>query len=174
MNFHTLRRFSWAPFKSTISISHVGQTPYRWQFPMSRDQVLTDSCTLNLKTYKVTAVYPCRQKFSLPCIGLFSFSLYVVALMLTDENDLPSTNSRRLPENALQLGPRKKPYAIYWCHTLLQAQIFGSCLTDPSISHGCHFGRTVYALCNVKALITNGLLRLGRLVDEPEETFTLE
>ena len=94
--------------------------------------------------------------------------------MQTDENDLPSTNGHRLPENALQLGPRKKLYAIYQCHTLLQAQIFGSCLTDPLISHGRHFGQTVHALCNVKALITNSLLCLGELVDEPEETFTLE
>jgi hypothetical protein len=51
---------------------------------------------------------------------------------------------------------------------------FHSCLTDPLISHGRHFGRTVHALCNVKALITNGLLHMGELAQEPEEAFTLE
>jgi hypothetical protein len=51
---------------------------------------------------------------------------------------------------------------------------FDSRLADPAISHGRHFCRTVHALCNVKGLITNGLLRLGELADEPEETFTLE
>lgn len=32
----------------------------------------------------------------------------------------------------------------------------------------------MHALCNVQALITNGLLRLGELADEPEESFTYE
>lgn len=47
-----------------------------------------------------------------------------------------------------------------------------SCHSDPLIGHGRHFGRTVHALCNVNALITNGLLRLGELADEPDESFT--
>lgn len=49
-----------------------------------------------------------------------------------------------------------------------------SCISDPLVHHGRHFGRTVHALCNVNALITNGILRLGELVDEPEESFTPE
>ena len=32
--------------------------------------------------------------------------------------------------------------------------------SDPLVHHGRHFGRTVYAMCNVRSLITNGLLRL--------------
>ena len=42
------------------------------------------------------------------------------------------------------------------------------------MSHGHHFCRTVHALCNVKALLTNGILRLGELAEEPEEAFTAE
>ncbi|KAH7913392.1 hypothetical protein BJ138DRAFT_1002389 [Hygrophoropsis aurantiaca] len=49
-----------------------------------------------------------------------------------------------------------------------------SCHADPLVHHGRHFGRTVHALCNVQALITNGILRLGELADEPEESFTAE
>jgi hypothetical protein len=49
-----------------------------------------------------------------------------------------------------------------------------SCLSDPLISHGRHFGRTIHALCNVQALLTNGLLRLGELAEEPDESFTAE
>jgi hypothetical protein len=45
---------------------------------------------------------------------------------------------------------------------------------DPLIHHGRHFGRTVHALCNVQALLTNGLLRIGELAGEPEESFTHE
>jgi hypothetical protein len=55
--------------------------------------------------------------------------------------------------DALVLGPRKKP-----------------CLSDPLVSHGRHFGRTVHALCNVQALLTNGLRRLNELTGEMDET----
>jgi hypothetical protein len=51
---------------------------------------------------------------------------------------------------------------------------FGRCRSDPLVSHGRHFGRAVHALCNVQALLTNGLLRLGELAEEPEESFTAE
>jgi hypothetical protein len=35
--------------------------------------------------------------------------------------------------------------------------------SDPLVHHGHHFGRTVYAICNVRLLITNGLCRLEEL-----------
>lgn len=49
-----------------------------------------------------------------------------------------------------------------------------SCRTDPLVHHGRHFGRTVHALCNVCALINNGLLYMGELSEQPEENFTHE
>jgi hypothetical protein len=63
--------------------------------------------------------------------------------------------------------------------TALSFPIFSSilgtrCLSDPLVSYGRHFCRTVHALCNVHALITNGLLRMGELAGEPEESFTSE
>jgi hypothetical protein len=42
--------------------------------------------------------------------------------------------------------------------------------SDPLIHHGRHFGRTVHAMCNVQALITNGILRMGD--DVPDESRT--
>ncbi|KJA25460.1 hypothetical protein HYPSUDRAFT_134698 [Hypholoma sublateritium FD-334 SS-4] len=57
--------------------------------------------------------------------------------------------------DALQLGPRKKPRS-----------------TDPLVHHGRHFGRTIHALCNIQALINNGIVRMGERADEPEESFT--
>ena len=39
------------------------------------------------------------------------------------------------------------------------------------VHHGRHFGRTVHALCSIQALFANGLLWLGELADEPEESF---
>jgi len=75
-----------------------------------------------------------------------------------NENTSPCTGTApRQRENALQLGPRKRP-----------------CLSDPLVHHGRHFGRTVHALCSTHALITNGLLRDGERADEPEESFTVE
>lgn len=45
------------------------------------------------------------------------------------------------------------------------------CISDPLVHHGRHFGRTIQAMCNVEALILNGLVRLGDLSGEPEESF---
>jgi hypothetical protein len=49
-----------------------------------------------------------------------------------------------------------------------------SCGTDPLIHHGRHFGRTVHALCNVSALVTNGTLQIRNLADNPAEQLTNE
>jgi hypothetical protein len=49
-----------------------------------------------------------------------------------------------------------------------------SCLANPLVHHGRHFGRTIHALCSVSALLTNGLLRVGELAEEPDEAFTYE
>ncbi|KIM75190.1 hypothetical protein PILCRDRAFT_681578 [Piloderma croceum F 1598] len=76
--------------------------------------------------------------------------------MSDDENSLsPAVGEKR--QGALQLGPRKKP-----------------CGTDPLVHHGRHFGRTVHALCSVSVLINNGILRMGELADQPDESFTQE
>ena len=48
------------------------------------------------------------------------------------------------------------------------------CHSDPLISHGQHFGQTVHVLCNVQAIMTNSLLRLGELADKPKELFTAQ
>ncbi|KJA14506.1 hypothetical protein HYPSUDRAFT_208632 [Hypholoma sublateritium FD-334 SS-4] len=64
--------------------------------------------------------------------------------------DAPSSS-----EDALRLGPRKKPR-----------------LTDPLVHHGRHFGRSIHALCNVHALINNGVIRMVERSEEPEEAFT--
>jgi hypothetical protein len=42
------------------------------------------------------------------------------------------------------------------------------------VHHGRHFGRTLHAMTNVHVLLTNGILRIGELADEPEESFTAE
>jgi hypothetical protein len=46
--------------------------------------------------------------------------------------------------------------------------------TDPLIHHGRHFGRTVHAMCNVQALVTNSLLLLGEDREVAEELLTAE
>ena len=46
--------------------------------------------------------------------------------------------------------------------------------TDPLVSYGQHFGHTIHTLANVKVLVTNSILHLGELAEEPEENFTIE
>ncbi|KAG1849815.1 hypothetical protein C8R48DRAFT_613879 [Suillus tomentosus] len=46
--------------------------------------------------------------------------------------------------------------------------------SDPLVSHGRHFGRTVFALCNYPSLLTNGILRLEQLEDATLEDFCAE
>ncbi|KJA13589.1 hypothetical protein HYPSUDRAFT_151445 [Hypholoma sublateritium FD-334 SS-4] len=82
--------------------------------------------------------------------------------MASTENDRPSSipaGQSRISNNsdALQLGPRKKPRS-----------------TDPLVHHGRHFGRSIHALCNVHALINNGIIRMGERSEEPEEAFTAQ
>lgn len=93
-----------------------------------------------------------------------------------DSSQQPRPNPlRRLRDDALQLGPRKKAFVFYHFskkHLLTYQQ--HSCIADPLIHHGRHFGRTVHALCSVHSVIVNGILRLGELADEPEESFTSE
>ncbi|KAG1896202.1 uncharacterized protein F5891DRAFT_1130398 [Suillus fuscotomentosus] len=49
-----------------------------------------------------------------------------------------------------------------------------SSTSDPLISHGRHFGRTVFALCNYPSLLTNGILRLEQMEETPLEDFSTE
>jgi hypothetical protein len=49
-----------------------------------------------------------------------------------------------------------------------------SCASDPLVHHGRHFGRTLHAMTNVQILLTNGILRMGELADQPDEAFTAE
>lgn len=94
---------------------------------------------------------------------------------MTDKNEPPSTSSHRLRDDALQLGPRKKVFVpLLMCPYHNLEPPLHSCHTDPLVSRGHHFGRTVHALCNVYTILMNGLLRLGELAEEPDEAFTLE
>ena len=49
-----------------------------------------------------------------------------------------------------------------------------STATDPLVSYSWHFGHTIHTLANVKVLVTNGILHLGELAEEPEENFTIK
>ncbi|KAG0705277.1 hypothetical protein DFH29DRAFT_980969 [Suillus ampliporus] len=74
-----------------------------------------------------------------------------------DEDNSSSSESRKRGSSALQLGPRKRALK-----------------SDPLVSHGRHFGRTVFALCNYPSLLTNGILRLEQLEEASIEDFPTE
>ncbi|KAG0697117.1 hypothetical protein DFH29DRAFT_984409 [Suillus ampliporus] len=75
---------------------------------------------------------------------------------MTTQDATSSIPSKR-GSSALQMGPQKKASS-----------------SDPLVSHGRHFGRTVFALCNYPSLLTNGILRLELLEDTPLEEFSAE
>ncbi|KAG2108888.1 uncharacterized protein F5147DRAFT_773221 [Suillus discolor] len=75
---------------------------------------------------------------------------------MTIQETTPSVPSKR-GSSALQMGPHKKVSS-----------------SDPLVSHGRHFGRTVFALCNYPSLLTNGILRLEQIEDFPLEDFPAE
>lgn len=45
---------------------------------------------------------------------------------------------------------------------------------DPLIHHRQHFGRMVYAMCSIQALITSAIARMGEDEDISEESLTSE
>ncbi|KAG2343812.1 hypothetical protein BDR05DRAFT_883627 [Suillus weaverae] len=47
-----------------------------------------------------------------------------------------------------------------------------SSTSDPLISHGQHFGQTVFTLCNYPSLLMNDILRLEQIEDTPLENFS--
>ena len=89
--------------------------------------------------------------------------------MSRDPVDLHSSVSvgrrRLLQDDALQLGPRKKPYAstIFPPRKIFRLAIHARCLSDPLIHHGRHFGRTQHALCSIRTLLKNGVFRRTEL-----------
>jgi hypothetical protein len=44
--------------------------------------------------------------------------------------------------------------------------------SDPLVHHGRHFGRTIYAMCNIQALVMNGMLLLDEDMEVTEKSLT--
>lgn len=93
------------------------------------------------------------------------------------ENNEPSNaNGKRI--NALELGPRKKAYVVLVLHDTPWStplwQFIISCKGDPLVHHGRHFCRTVHAMCNIHALLTQSVIREAERAEAPDEDFTAE
>ncbi|KAG1854518.1 hypothetical protein F4604DRAFT_1883338 [Suillus subluteus] len=71
--------------------------------------------------------------------------------------DVTSSVPSKHASSALQMAPQKK-----------------ASTSDPLVSHGRHFGQTVFALCNYPSLLTNSILRLEQMEDTPLEDFSAE
>jgi hypothetical protein len=73
------------------------------------------------------------------------------------------------------VGPKKKLYVCVLClvcHSYNGIFYNHRCISDPLLSHGHHFCRTVHTLCNVQTLLINGLTQMGKSTDELEATST--
>lgn len=87
---------------------------------------------------------------------------------MSDENSQPST-----PVNALKMAKRKAPCV---CHSSVCSIFLDQIVVawPPRRSFCWHFGRTVHAMCNVHALIYNGITtHIGKEL-VPEELLTYE
>lgn len=84
----------------------------------------------------------------------------------------PSANKRPYG-NALELGPRKRPYVGLSVDPVAVSMIFRTA-QDPLVHHGRHFGRVVHTFCNVQTLITNGIALLGESEGEVLELSTAQ
>jgi hypothetical protein len=79
-------------------------------------------------------------------------------------------NEKMLYNLVLERSHKYLPQTLILCKFIY----IPSCIADPLIHHGRHFGRTIHAMSCVLALLKNGILRMGELADEPEESFTTE
>ncbi|KAG2113277.1 hypothetical protein BD769DRAFT_1673813 [Suillus cothurnatus] len=77
--------------------------------------------------------------------------------------DTTSNIPSKRGSSALRMGPRKSIDSTA-----------DSSTSDPLISHGRHFGRTVFTLCNYPSLLTNGILRLEQMEETPLEDFSAD
>lgn len=82
------------------------------------------------------------------------------------------TNVARPPSKwGLEKRRKLSPLFVTRCCKLT---VSTSSSSDPLVSHGRHFGRTMFALCNYPSLLTNGILRLEQMEDTPLEDFPAE
>ena len=87
---------------------------------------------------------------------------------MCDDSSTSLSSSHCLWDNMLTLGPWKNcAYNTSSQFLPLQMPFWSPHLTWP-------VGWTVHVLCNVQAIMTNGLLQLGKLADEPKESFTAQ
>lgn len=92
-------------------------------------------------------------KFRWPSNAIFIYTFHVLFEKTSRNGNPESTAMGAGAANALSLGPRRKPR-----------------ISDPLVHHGRHFGRTVHAMCNIQALVTNGILRMAAEVSEESLT----
>jgi hypothetical protein len=88
-------------------------------------------------------------------------------------SDATTSTSCWVQEDALQSGHRKKLLVSTNLHALLLAKTYihsSSNIPDPLMHHGRHFGWVAFAFCNVKVLITNGLLSMAEEEPQTDET----
>jgi hypothetical protein len=95
--------------------------------------------------------------------------------MSDDQNQSLPIIGRRSRENALQVGARKRMCVLtYFPIPPNPSSPMISRTVDPLVHHGRHFGRTVHAMTNVKALLANGIQRLKEQDEGPELILTTE
>jgi hypothetical protein len=71
--------------------------------------------------------------------------------------------------SSLGTGKSRESVVFLSCHALM---LLPSCVGDPLVHYGRHFGRAVHAMCSIQALLTNGIVRMGEEGEVVEESLT--
>lgn len=95
----------------------------------------------------------------------------------SDSESLSVSSTRKRPQ-ALELGPRKRSCVplVFLFGQISQPDLFYFIrvrrTSDPLVSTGRHFCRTVFAMCHPVALLTNGQARDVELLEKTLEDFS--
>jgi hypothetical protein len=76
-----------------------------------------------------------------------------------------------LMPSSLGAGKSRESLAFPPCHALM---LLLSRASNPLVHYRRHFGRAVHAMCNIQALLTNGIVRMGEEGEVVEESLTPE
>lgn len=153
----------------------------RWTTSPLSELLRLAPCVL-LKSQGLRSIPLSSESTDCPTRSTRIYCKIICPAMRTTPQGLSHLAQQDLQRTHCSSGPEKSRESL---NTLIYVSVFGrlfwlhfwffdSRATDPLIHYGRHFGRTIHALCNVHALINNGIIQMGERSEEPEEAFTAQ
>jgi hypothetical protein len=115
---------------------------------------LRNTIKLELKHFYST---PFLARIRPPLLPVFDpFSCPYSTLSLAHERP---TSPRKAPKSRRRVASRSTKETVSVQLLLTQLANVYRTVTDPLVHHGRHFGRAIHTFCNMKALLSNGMVR---------------